>query len=760
MINVSSEFKQLMKSRTDFQCNAKVTFADGTILELDSSAFTIANNSITDAASASSFPLGVAITRTIQIELLNDREQYFEYDFFGAKIRLYLTFALSATAERIEMGTFTVLEPESYGETVIITARDDMYKADTAYRTALVYPATLAAMFREICDNCGLPFATSNFANNSFVVNTAPVGNLTHRQVLGYIAMIAGGNARINREGDVEILQYNFDEFDTPLHSLKNWKSLRVDTSNIVITGLQTTVKAESSEQEDVVYKFGDEGYMLAVENPLITGKETEALQLMATGFVGIPFRKFSGDHIAYPLAEFMDTVEITDRKGKVYKSFVTDVNFVFFGITTLSNSAESALRNNSLYVAPETKAIIEAQKLVEKERTARENAIAQLNQKLDQAGGFFSTDVEQPDGSAIRYLHDKPTLEASGNVIMITADAIGVSTDGGKTYPYGLEVSGDTIVRLLSAEGISADWITSGAFTIKDKNGNIVFSADADTGVVYWSSFSDIEEQVKNAGGHTTRIESENGFVLTGEQTTQVIARVLKDTIDIDPDGAENYTWYRRVDGGEYYAFATGKTTTVKASDFTENMDVYFKYASDSADYTSAPVRFYKSLDAELDEIRETITERYTSVISTSESIILTALQNYVETADYEEFKQTLSAQLTVMADEILMNFTTTTEQITNVDGDLQSKFTELYKYISFAGGTITLGSSDSAITLTIENDKIVFKRNGAEFGSWDGDYFYTGNIYVRVNESARFGNFAFLPRDDGSLMLQKVGG
>lgn len=175
---------------------------------------------------------------------------------------------------------------------------------------------------------------------------------------------------------------------------------------------------------------------------------------------------------------------------------------------------------------------------------------------------------------------------------------------------------------------------------------------------------------------------------------------------------------------------------------------------------YTSAPVRFYKSLDAELDEIRETITERYTSAISTSESIILSALENYVETSNYEEFKQTLSAQLTVMADEILMNFTTTTERITNVDGDLQSKFTELYKYISFAGGTITLGSSDSAITLTIENDRITFKRNGTEFGSWDGNYFYTGNIYVRVNESARFGNFAFLPRPDGSLMLQKVGG
>ena len=453
-----------MQSRTDFRCNADITFADGDTLILGSSAFTLSNNSITDAAALSSFPLGVALSRSIQLELLNDNDRYITYDFFGAKIRLYLTFALSATVEKIEMGTFTVLEPETYGETVIITARDDMYKADTAYVTRLSYPATLAAMFREICDNCDLPYSTSNFANSSFAVQNAPAGNITHRQVLGYIAMIAGGNARINREGDVEILSYNFGSLNAPLHTLNNWKNLKVDTSNIMITGLQTTVASEEYGGEDTVYTFGDVGYMLSVENPLIAGQEANALQLMATSIVGIPFRKFSGDHIAYPLIEFMDTVEITDRKGKVYKSFVTDVNFVFFGITTLSNSAESALRNNSLYVSPETKAIIAAQKLVEKERTARETAIEQLNQKLEQAGGFFSTDVRQPDGSTIRYMHDKPTLEASGNVIKITAEAIGFSTDGGETYPFGLEVSGDVVARLLSVEGISADWITSGA--------------------------------------------------------------------------------------------------------------------------------------------------------------------------------------------------------------------------------------------------------------------------------------------------------
>lgn len=44
--------------------------------------------------------------------------------------------------------------------------------------------------------------------------------------------------------------------------------------------------------------------------------------------------------------------------------------------------------------------------------------------------------------------------------------------------------------------------------------------------------------------------------------------------------------------------------------------------------------------------------------------------------------------------------------------------------------------------------------------FGSWNGTDFYTGNIIVRVTERAQFGNFAFIPRTDGSLSFLKVGG
>lgn len=164
----------------------------------------------------------------------------------------------------------------------------------------------------------------------------------------------------------------------------------------------------------------------------------------------------------------------------------------------------------------------------------------------------------------------------------------------------------------------------------------------------------------------------------------------------------------------------------------------------------------------AEVSYIKDQMIIQSTQIINDCERIIMSALDSYVETSNYEEFKQTVTSQLSVMADEIAMNFTTTTEQITDVNGDLQEKFTQLYKFIKFSGETaITIGSGDSLITLEIDNETgIVFKKNGVQFGHWDGENFYTGNIIIAVNERAQFGNFAFVPRTDGSLSFLKVGG
>lgn len=491
MINVSDEFKQLMTERQDFKCNAEVTLANGTVLPLGEDDFSIDNNSLVDSAGANTIPLGVALSRNVQLEIMNDDEHLSDYDFFGAKIRLYLTFELSSTIEKIEYGIFTVTQPETYGSVVTIVGYDDMYKADKTYSTTLTFPATAKSVLIDSCDTCGILIGNSNFLHNDFQIPTMPSSEYTHRQIIGFIAMIACGNARIDRTGRLQIMTYDFDYDSEDIHKLVDYNKLTSDTNDVQVTGVRMTRKVTTTDDDgntsdtEKTVQVGKDGYVLSVENPLVTGHEETLISWIYEKFGNVTFRAFTMDYISYPIAEFMDKIKVTDWRENSFYSVLTDVNFVFFGYTTLKNSAESPLRNQSNYTSSNQKAIIQGKQLVEQERNNRQNAVDKMQEALKNSNGMYSTQEVLLDGSTIYYLHDKPTMKESKNVIKLTAEVIGFSIDGGKTYPYGFTITGEMVVRLLYTEGINADYINTGALTVKDKSGNIIFYADMETGTV-----------------------------------------------------------------------------------------------------------------------------------------------------------------------------------------------------------------------------------------------------------------------------------
>jgi hypothetical protein len=158
---------------------------------------------------------------------------------------------------------------------------------------------------------------------------------------------------------------------------------------------------------------------------------------------------------------------------------------------------------------------------------------------------------------------------------------------------------------------------------------------------------------------------------------------------------------------------------------------------------------------------VTNVIAEAEKSLISlieqTSETIIAEVSQTY---ATNDQVTEAVSTSMTQLADQFLFEFESLKSTLDGNDAEARAQFEEIYKYISFENGDIKLGASDSAITLTLENDMIVFRKNGVQFGWWDGVDFHTGNIVVEVNERAQFGNFAFVPRSNGSLSFLKIGG
>lgn len=159
------------------------------------------------------------------------------------------------------------------------------------------------------------------------------------------------------------------------------------------------------------------------------------------------------------------------------------------------------------------------------------------------------------------------------------------------------------------------------------------------------------------------------------------------------------------------------------------------------------------------INQLVETTQTQITEAIQTCEAMIFSALESYVKTSNFEEYRQTVESQFAIMADEVSLRFQETTERIEDVNGDLQQTVEVLTKHFDFGIDGLLIRAGEHAMALGLDNDLIHFERNGQQFGWWDGVNFHTGNIVVEVNERAQFGNFAFVPRSNGSLDFKKVG-
>jgi hypothetical protein len=432
----------------------------------------------------------------------------------------------AATEDRVETidkGIYTITTPEQYGEILSFTALDDMYKTNATYISHLVLPQSIETLVRDACETLGIPSEVS-MAHGNLIVSEIPE-NMTFRQLFGWAAMLETANARLDSRGYLRFIRWDFSNVQEDYNAVVdadgnvtfkggasidsesfisptgNWTidsdgfltliesaadtseklkdfftSPTVSSDDIVITG----IKLKNRENEAM---YGSTGYVLKLENDLVADSDLDTVAAqIGDSIIGAKFRNMSGELVYNPLIEFGDMAYTYDRKWNRYITPLTDVSCSVNGKTTVKTQADDPIRGQSKFQSESTKAIVEARRLVKKEQSAREKAVKKLEETLKNSSGLYETSVAQEDGSTITYLHDKPTLAESKNVIKFTAEAIGVSNDGGKTYPYGFFLTGDLIAKILYAHGINADYIDTGALIVRDSDGNIIFQVDMDT--------------------------------------------------------------------------------------------------------------------------------------------------------------------------------------------------------------------------------------------------------------------------------------
>lgn len=523
MRDISDRFKNEQNNdNRNYLKYADITLTDGTVINLTNADFWSNGMKFEDSVSDdNTFNIGSANINTLNLSINNFDGKYTDYDFTDATVICYVGIELepedtsalldttgdkildttgneiivhkNALIEKIRICTMTVIDTPYQNTTIIeLECEDNMRKFDRDYSASkLKYPATRKQIIQDACKVCGVTLDTLNFYQDSYQIPARPDDEaLTFRQVIAWTCQIGCQYARCDKYGRLTIKWYDTEITDANRAVINSTNGFTPNLDDVVITGVQVTeyLESTSTDEEASSYLYGEEGYVLKISaNKLIPQGTGEVVaNIIGEKCVGMSFRPFETECLTDIVLEAGDAVLITDRKGNKYKSYLTNVVLQPGSFEQISCNAESAARNSSKTYSIVTQAAVDARKSVWRERTTREQALQEFKDRLDNSTGVYTTVQTQQDGSQIFYLHDKSTLAESKAVWKMTAEAWGVSTDGGQTWNGGMTVDGDTIVRILNAVGVNADWINAGAITVTDTDGSILFSVDMDTKSVY----------------------------------------------------------------------------------------------------------------------------------------------------------------------------------------------------------------------------------------------------------------------------------
>ena len=579
MLSTSLEFKLKYAQNTKLAVKATLELLDGTTLNLVGDDFVLGGISVTSSTSSGgSFDVGAAVIGTCTLTLANYDQRFDDYDFTDALVIPYVGMELDAGGtEWLRLGTYNAEQPDSYGSTISLLCYDNLRLLDKPYTdVTTTYPATLATIVRDACTASGLMTVSDAFPHASYVVAARPADeSLTRLDVVSHAAQCAGCFVACDQLGRVELRWYDtsvyegedwldggtYDTETTPYSDgdsadggqfmtggdsydgggfdrsaawahLTAIRSLTVSTDDVVVTGVQVTASSQVNEDGTIgndgeTALFGTTGYVLRIDdNPLVCyGQAATVAANIGAAVVGMQFRPFHANGLADPAWQAGDAIVVTDTRQRMHRSWITGRTWRAGAMADLECNAATPARNAAGAAVGRTREVVELRRSMRAERTARMAAVQTLEDEIENSSGFYETTETQPDGSTIWYAHDKPTLAESLLVWKMTADALAFSIDGGTTWPYGIDVTGNAILNKVYAIGIIASYLNAGRIAVGGTESSPLLIADYDTGQIYMRS-SDGRSYI-DLLNNTIHMASD---VTLGDKTASVIMADIDD--------------------------------------------------------------------------------------------------------------------------------------------------------------------------------------------------------------------------------------
>ena len=345
------------------------------------------------------------------------------------------------------------------------------------------------------------------------------------------------------------------------------------------------------------------------------------------------------------------------------------------------------------------------------------ETAMATIIDKLSESsiGGYLLIRYEA-DGNYLDYYAELPLtnvqkVEFSENLIDLSSE-----TDGTKIYTAILPEGKDGLDLSSISDGDLTDDLVKSGLTIYSKSGVAAYGRI--TRYIKWDDVTVASNLLSKAKAAL----ADNGLSMPETITCKAVDLGWQDTVQHFRVGRMTML------ASTPHGYNTAYPLMELSPDILNPGNTQITMGATQRTYTGSQIDAARNVGNRIESARKELTDRVdvsaTQVIQATtqqitdlqqnvNSIILSALENYVETGDFGSYKEEVSTKLSVLTDQLSIDITKVTERIDNVNGDLQAKYDSITKAFRFTSDGLIIGESGNEILLRLDNDVLQFVRN-----------------------------------------------
>lgn len=213
MYHVTEACKQALNNpKRQTELYIKMLKADGSIIEIEGPKdIRLGSFSIDSQLWGNTFQLGTCVSSDMSVTLDNVDGKWRVDEILGATLMPFIKVNLgNALIESIPMGVFIIDRPGQPYNVLTIQAADRLVLLDEPLKDAVnSINGTNGSLLQAICNYCKVPVSTHTLEalnlDYQIKLNEIP-DNMSCRDAVSEIALMAGGFARMNRQGELEII--------------------------------------------------------------------------------------------------------------------------------------------------------------------------------------------------------------------------------------------------------------------------------------------------------------------------------------------------------------------------------------------------------------------------------------------------------------------------------------------------------------------------------------------------------------------------